>query len=408
MEKNVSARAEAIKEISKEKARILGRESNAPSPLEDRAEAWKKKKEAEDRKKQTEMFKKEAPEGVSFREAVAKEVVGYDKQKLYGLSRATSSGDMGWAQFSPWKKEEGDKKKKKEIPLNTATVVAIRKKLIAMEWARIRGTKKQDTRFQDLEQEAVRWRQKKEEEKRMKEEIRLRIERHKGVLSETLAVFGKKLREQKDENQPIEPKALSALLEQTLENAGEVFDIEWQEDGCWIWIEPWEEKKLRRISGFDIPGIYRAGINESFEITSCEKVEDEDVIASLREEILTKPLKESLEGVSFNIEDEERVQQFLEDKLSDIGRLIDLRRTESGWLAVIEPWEEMRLRNIERGGNPPIITDEIEISWKDGKLEFVEEEEEEEEEVIEESIERKRDGDENVNAEEEVIKGETK
>lgn len=139
-------------------------------------------------------------------------------------------------------------------------------------------------------------------------------------------------------------------------------------------IEPWEEKKLRRVSGFDIPVIYRARIDENLEVSYYEAVEDEEVIESLKQEILTKPFRESLEGVSFNIDDEEQAREFLGNKLSEIGRLINLERTESGWLATIEPWEEMRLRNTERKGKPPIVTDQIEINWKDGQLEFVPEE----------------------------------
>ena len=192
-------------------------------------------------------------------------------------------------------------------------------------------------------------------------------------------------KELETQNQEVmDPKELAVLMEESLANAGEVFDIEWQEDGCLIWIEPWEEKKLRRFSGFDIPVIYRAKIDEKLEITSYEEVEDEEVIESLKEEILTRPLRESLEGVSFD--DEEQAQQFLEDKLSEIGRLISLERTESGWLATIEPWEEMRLRNIKRKGKPPIVTEAIEINWKDGELEFTPEQEEEylgEKEVVE-------------------------
>ena len=300
---------------------------------------------------------KEVSEGPSFREVVAKEVVDYDKQKL--------SDKAEWAQYKPWQKEED--KKKKEIPLNTATVVAIRKKLIAMEWARIRGKGKQNTRLYDLEREAGMWKEKKEEKKRREEEIKIRIEGHKKVLYEVLEEFGKKLREKKD---AMDPKALSALLEESLENTGEVFDIEWQKKGCLIWIEPWKEKKLRRISGFEIPGIYRVEIDENFQISAFEKVEDEEAIEGLRGELLTRSLRESLEGTSFNIDNEDEAKRFLDDKLSDIGRLINLERTGSGWLATIEPWEEMRIRNMKRGGSPPVVTDEIQVSWRNGKLEF--------------------------------------
>ncbi|MEW6685011.1 MAG: hypothetical protein AB1393_02235 [Candidatus Edwardsbacteria bacterium] len=370
MEKGISVKAKAIKEISKEKDRIFRRKIESPSLLEKAALAWKEKKEMEARLKQKEMLKKEESLGLSFRETIVKKVVDYDKQRLFDLSRAESRDEIAWVQYKPWQKEEDGKKK--QIPLNMATIVALRKKLIAAEWARALGKRTQDTRLHDLEREAVVWKQRKEEEKRKKEEIRMRIEKHKEVLNEALIEFGERLKDQKD---AADPKMASGLLEEVSENAGEVFDIEWQENRCLIWIEPWEEKKCRRISGFDIPIIYRVEIDENFQISSFEEVEDEEVIESLREELLTKPLRESLRGISFNIDNEDEARQLLEDKFSEIGRLISLERTADGWLATIEPWEEMRLRNVKRKGKPPIVTEEIEIGWKDGKLEFVPEEE---------------------------------
>jgi len=395
MEKNVNARAEAIKEMSKEKVRIFRKETQELSHLEKAALAWKKKKTAEGKQSQKELFPvkggKEISREFSFREAVAKEVVDYDRQKMFGMSREKSDNETSWAQYKPWQKEEDTKKK--QIPLNTATVVAIRKKLIAREWARALGKRTKDTKFHDLEQEAATWYQKKDEEKRRKEEIRARIEKHKEALSEVLIEFGKKLNEKKD---TASPKESSILLEGSLESAGEVFDIEWQENGCWIWIEPWEEKKLRKISGFDIPVIYRAQIDENLQIASYEEVEDEEAIESLREEILTKPFRESLEEASFSIDKENAARQFLEEKLSCIGRLSSLKRTETGWFATIESWEEMRLRNMKRRGRSPVVTEEIEINWTDGKLEFVPEHEEgeeiEEEEVKDETRNQSFDG----------------
>jgi len=386
MQRNVSPRAQALKEISKEKARIFGKKVEAPSVLEHAALVWKKKIEAEGRQSQKETLRREEALGLSFHKSVAKEVVDYDKRKLANLSRAESKDEAGWIQFNLWTKEQQGKKAK-PIPLNMATVVAIRKKLVAMEWARALGKKKQDTRFYNLERAADDWYQKREEEKRRKEEKAAIIEKHKESLSETLREFAKGLREKKDaitgsfqarsteeveelrmRQKAMDPKKLAVLLEKSLANAGEVFDIEWQEDGCLIWMEPWQEKRLRRSSGFDIPVIYRAKIDERLAITSYEEVEDEEVIASLKEEILTRPLKRSLEGVSFNIDDEEQAGKFLEDKLSEIGRLISLERTESGWLATIEPWEQVRIRNIERKGDGPIESESIVAKVVDGTI----------------------------------------
>jgi len=395
MQTTVNAGAEALKEISREKARMLGMKVEAPSALEHAALAWEKKKDAEERRRQKETPKKEESPGLSFHKAIAKEVVDYDKQRLADLSQAESKDEGEWTQFSPWRKEQ-EGKKEKQIPLNMATVVAIRKKLIATEWARALGKKSQDSRSYDLEREAAGWYQKREEEKARKEERAARIEKHKETLRETLREFARTLRQKeyattgpfraksraeveklRINQRAMDPNRLAVLMEEALADAGEIFDIEWQEDGCLIWIEPWEEKKLRRISGFGIPVIYRARIDEKLEITSYEEVEDEEVIESLKEEILTRPLKESLDGASFDMEDEEQAREFLEDKLSEIGRLINLERTETGWLATIESWEEMRLRNIKRKGKPPVATGAVEINWKNGELEFASDEEEE-------------------------------
>jgi len=390
MQKDVSARTKAIKEISREKARILRKKTVTPSSfLEKAALAWKEKKDAEERQRQKETLEKRVSEGLSFRETVTHKVIDYDKQKLADLSREKSSDEIGWAQYKPWQKEED--KKEKQISLNTATVVAIRKKIIAAEWRRALGKPKEDNKIHDLEQEAVRWRQRKEEVKRRKEEMEMRINKHKEVLSEVLVTFGEKLKEKKStcpaDGDTADYKELAALLEESLKNAGEVFDIDWQETECLVWMEPWDEKRRRNISGFDIPIIYRVSIDGDLRISSFEEVEDEEVIESLREELLTRPFRESLAGISFNIDREDEAKEFLEDKLSEIGRLINLERTEYGWLATIEPWEEMRRRNVKRKGNSPIVTDEIEIDWKDGKLEFasLEEEDDNIEEIEEEN-----------------------
>ena len=169
MQRDVNARAEAIKEMSKEKARISRKKTEGLSLLEQTALAWKKKKEMEERARQKQGLKKEDSLGPSFRETLAKEVVDQDKRRLSDLSRGEARDETGWVQYKPWQKEED--KKKKQIPLNMATVVAIRKKLIAKEWARALGKTTRNTRFHDLEREAAMWYQKREEEKRISQKV---------------------------------------------------------------------------------------------------------------------------------------------------------------------------------------------------------------------------------------------
>lgn len=200
---------------------------------------------------------------------------------------------------------------------------------------------------------------------------------------EALREFGQKLGAEIDS---VDPWMAAEALEEALENVGEVLDIRWQEEGCWIWFEPWEEMKLRQSKGESLPIVYRAGIGDNLEVASFECIEDESERARLKKKVLIRPLKASLQEFSFGIHDKAQAKEELEKKLSKIGRVINMEREQAGWLATIEPWEEMRIRNTKRGGKSPIVTEEIKINWKDGKLEFTPEEWDEDsarEEIVE-------------------------
>ena len=155
MEKDVSIINEYKKEIFKEKTRVLGKKTQSPSLLEQAASQWEKKKELEERQGQKEILKKN--------EILFKKNTDYEKQKLFPQT-TTDSNEVNWAQYSPFNKQEGEKEK--QISLNTATVVAIRKKLIAKEWARALGKKTQNNDTYHLDQEADKWWQKEEEKKK--------------------------------------------------------------------------------------------------------------------------------------------------------------------------------------------------------------------------------------------------
>ena len=354
MKKDVNILTEYKKEIFKEKTRVLGKKVQSPSLLEQAASQWKKKKELEGRQGQKEILKKN--------EVSVKENTDYEKQKLFSQT-TTDSNEANWAQYSPFNKQDGAKEK--QVPLNTATVVAIRKKLIAKEWARALGKKTQKNDTYNLERQADKWWQKKEEKKKEEEYEKIRCEQYKKILNEIISEFSKILREKKVIKNP---KELSDLLLRLLENAGEIFNIEWQEKKCIIWIETWKEKKNRRIAGLTIPKIYRIEINENFEISSCKKVENEKALKKLRVEVLNKSLSKRLEEISFNLDDKKKTREFLENILCEAGRLIDLEHSGYNWLATIESWENMRQRNLKRKGKPPIITEQIQFNSKDGKL----------------------------------------
>jgi len=354
MEKNINIGAETKREISREKDRIYKKKIKSPSLLEQAASQWEKKKELEERQGQKEILKKN--------ETLFKENTDYEKQKLFSQT-TTYSSEANWAQYSPFNKKEGEKEK--QIPLNTATVVAIRKKLIAKEWARALGKKTQNNDIYNLKRQADSWWQKKEEKKKEAEKERIRYEQYKKTLNEILSEFSKILREKKVIKNP---KELSDLLLKLLEDAGEIFNIEWQEKKCIIWIETWKEKKIRRIAGLNIPIIYRIEIDENLEISSCKKVEKGETLKKLRVDVLNKSLSKRFEEISFNLNDKKQTREFLENILCEAGRLIDLEHSGYNWFATIESWENMRQRNLKRKGKPPIITEQIQFSSKDGKL----------------------------------------
>jgi len=367
LKKDVNIINEYKKEIFKEKTRVSGKKIQPPSLLEQAASQWKKKKELKEGHTQTEILKKSENLKVSFREDSSKEIINYDKRKEY-YPPTTNSNEANWVQYqhSPEKKKESEKEK--QIPLNTATVIKIRKKMIADEWRRALGKRSQGNNFSNLERQADEWWQKKEEKKEEAEKERIRCGQYKKTLSEIILEFSKILREKKVIKNH---KELSDLLLKLLENSGDIFNIEWQEKKCIIWIETWQEKKNRIIAGLNIPTIYRIEINENLEISSCKKVENEKTLKKLRVEVLNKLLNQRLEEVSLNLNDKKQTREFLEDILCEAGHLINLEHSGYEWLATIESWENMRQRNLKRKGEPPIITEQIQFSSKDGRLKIV-------------------------------------
>jgi len=409
-----NTRAEGIKQIFREKARIFRKKIvTFSSPLEKAALAWKEKKEAEEKEGRKKTLKKEESSELSFREATVKDTADHDTQKLAEITEAPkenseqsqetpSSDEAEWIQYKPWKEEEKEKETKKEISLNPATVRALAKRLISGEWARMLGRKIEPPQFHTLEGEAALWKEKKEEKKRKKEEARrerlrqrrikaaIRRERRlarklkreethrelirrKEILTETLEAFSRKLERKTN---PADPHTTLQAFEGAFAGVGQVLDISQQEGTSTIWFEFRKDAEARMAKGESLPCVYKAKITDNVEIISFQRISDKKERERLRRKFLIKSLRCSLEGISFNIYDEARAKEKLEEKLSELGRVIDIKRKETGWVATVELWGEMKIRNTIRGGKPPIVTDEIGIDWKDGKLEFATEEDE--------------------------------
>ena len=394
MKKSVNARARAIKETFKEKARIFRKKTQTTSALEKAALEWKERKGAEARKNQKEALQKEE---LALKPSIAEtsnENTQIPKQKEQSNALEEQlSNDIEWTQYKLGNKDEQEKA---EISLNTATVRALAKKIISSEWNRILGKSVGPSEIDNLEREATLWIEKKKEAKRKriearmeriqqkrlkkaalmekrlaqrrkKEEEKLILTKKKDVLGEALKIFSRKLKPEKD---PIDHKMAAEALKEALENVGEILDISWQEKACWVWLEPWEEMKLRKARGESIPIIYRAGIGDDLEVISFKNIKDKDERIKLRRKILFRVIESLLKGVSHNIDNEVKNKELLENTMSEVGRVVNVEKKEMGWMFSIEPWEEVRIRNIKRGGKSPILTEEINIGWKDGKLEL--------------------------------------
>lgn len=141
---------------------------------------------------------------------------------------------------------------------------------MAIAWARALGRKREDPRKYALEQEVVERKKNKEEKERRIEEEKKRIQRQNEMLQESLQIFGEKLLSAEGDT---DAEFAVELFEKCLENTGEVMNVNWAGDGCDVWIEPWEEKKLRRRRGDNLPVVYRLKIGKQLDIISYERVD---------------------------------------------------------------------------------------------------------------------------------------
>jgi len=338
-------RREALREIAREKAWLGGRIPRKPSPEEARKEKSIPAPEGKRRELPQE-------EGIAFQQASPEQLVVED--------RGGDDSSSGWVQFRPWEKDGAEKKPRK---INTATIWCAAKKMIAREWRRARGIEKRDPRVEHLEREASLWREKKEAERIRQQEARRRFEEQKRKLDEALAIIGQRILEHKDN---LTSDGAAALVEDAMQEVGEVYDVQWKPDGCDIWIEPWEEMRSRRDG--QLPTVYKIEINGELEMTSYELVDDEEIRRALKTEILGKRLARGLNDEPLGTDDGE-ITDAVEKKVDALGRLVDMKKWNgNGWLVVLEPWEEMRVRNIQRKGKGPVKTECILVKVVDGTI----------------------------------------
>jgi len=335
--KSAGLRKKAIDEIASEKARALGKKHKGKSPLEREADVVKRDFEYQksiQSKPVSAVPAMDNTPALGFKEVSPEE---FPKEKPLD-----SVLDL-W--MPPKKRKEKDETKPRTI--NTATVVAIRKKLMAMEWRRAKGITRPDPRIVQFEKESSQWKERRDARKREEAEEKPRTEELRGQLQTCLGIFGKGLCEVRAS---VTPDMATRLFEEAFDTLGEVIDLKWKKDGCRAVIEPWEEKKLRRREHLPEPILYELCIDQELNISSYEKIKDEKRKRAERARHFLKPLMSVIREKSPQVGIE-----VLEEGLSEAGRIVTLNQEGDRWRAVVEPWEEMRARNIERGGQPPIV-----------------------------------------------------
>jgi len=347
--KSISIRKLAALERSK--ALGLAVKRPAISALEHRAQEWKRpggmgKCEVEDPKSRED----DGSESPAFHEATAEAtpwITGIGKDVASETTeKSESEKDKGF-NWKPYKSEQGEVKSKPKN-LNPASIAAIARKIMAREWAMALGRggnveSEKDAIDRKLEQ----FRQKNAAERERKEIEEKRAGKQRKGLEEALRSFGRALLKTP---KPVTSETAEALLDESLTEAGELINITWQQDGCYIFIEPWEEKRLRRKTGEILPAVFQAIVDDNLMLSSYKRVEDAELLRQTQNEIILRNILSS-----FKRSPQQDLHAF-EDAVAEVGRIIRTTKSDDDWKIKVEPWEEMRKRNVELGGGPPVVT----------------------------------------------------
>lgn len=262
------------------------------------------------------------------------------------------------------KKREENKKD----TVNAATIWCFARKLRAYEWARALGKRIKDPRMNALEQKAAKYRIKLEKERLRAESRSKELAKYKKRLEIALQDLNREPYAMAGSN----PSDIIGDLEEALRPVGMVAKILSVDRGYDLWIEPWEEQRLRGQHGGARPAIYKVEIDDQLKVVSFAQLEDAEEISRAQMDmwakLLQKPLDDEILG---DFEDRNKFEKILDARMSKIGLVFEIIPSDEMWTIRIEPWEEARVRNLQRKGGPPIVIYRLCAKLIEGKIELI-------------------------------------
>jgi len=332
-----------------ERAKALGLEINRYeiSAFEHQAREWKKHEQIEKAEVQGE--KEEERSAILDPESAVQNQVSPISRDFHFTPTSINYPVSSINEALDWQPQQPDQgePENKVKDLNTASIARLARKIMAREWAMALGRGMGvESEQASIEQKASKYRDKKAAEREMKEIEGQRANKQRAAMEAALWAFGRNFLKVP---KPVAPEAAETLLEEALSEVGDTIRIIWQPDGCQILLEPWEEKRLRRKNGRTVPAVFEATIDDNLMLTSYQKIEDPQVLQQTQNALISK-------NIMINFRDSPRDLHAFEDAVAQEGRIIQSMKMDSGWKIKLEPWEEMRRRNIKRKGRPPIVT----------------------------------------------------